>query len=1098
MNRVKKYGILFLIFLGIVLLTKTIFANDTSKLFEKVDYTEEFKMWLNLSDEEKERCLIPRMYKITPSEKFERNLWYRTSLLGTSLNPRYSLKDVIPNNLSIRNQGSTQACWAFASISSLETNLALSNLKSGENEKIYDFSERHMEYANSRIFANSIENPYGYNRTVGSGGYWYYAQSYLTNGLGAINETEMPFEYNENIIDISEIQNKTVTSQVYDTVEFADYRYENDEKKAEIMNQIKQHIKNYGSVFALMHGNSSSFLGECYNNETGAKYCNNTIFHQADHAVSIIGWDDNYSIDNFAEECRPTSKGAWIIRNSWGERIEYDLLELKESYFDIRRQECIANGWNSAEEVPNEIIEQYDYIIEDDMAYKKIGDNGIMYVSYEDVNISKQLYGIIKATDTVEYENLYQYDEFYPAGLIRFNLSKVFLCNIFDKKSTGPEYLTQVSITSPDTYKCKVYVNPNGDSKSKNDMQLIQLKAGETETINAGYHTIEFARPVEIRGNKFAVVIELEGTNQYSSVYVYTESKNEDTEIFDYVKVENGKCFVSVSNDLDSCEWFDLGKISQENEDLENGDSTIKAFTTNELIDESLKNIEIINPPTKVHYFENENFDASGMVVKANYNSKKNPYVILDSGSYSIENGTNLSVGQTSVKITFEGKETTQPITVEKNSVINLRIITPPTKTEYKEGQSFERAGMVIEADFKDGTTKTITDYTVENGNNLKTTQNHVTISYGGISIDQDITVIPNPLIRIDITNEPNKVKYVEGQDFDKTGMIVTGTYQDGSKQEIIDYVIENGTNLLAEQTSVRIKYEGMTADQSIIVEEKKVERIRINKLPAKTQYIQNKEDLELAGGSIIITYNDGTEEEVDLNSEDVTILGFNNKNVGKNIITVEYETKKATFEVQIIAEAKPENSDFSNINSRVNKVEYYMYSDPNKEEYMVMDLVVDGIIKSTKNDSLEYYYYISPNQIEDTIEHWVKITENQDDNTISFKINTKDISNYDDILKADDLYLYIREVAKLGGNQQVKVTNAIKLNSEASIEVYVDDEKIGDDEIEPQKEDSKKDDTVAKKELPNTGIKIAFISVGLLLIFISIKFIQYRRLKDL
>ena len=37
------------------------------------------------------------------------------------------------------------------------------------------------------------------------------------------------------------------------------------------------------------------------------------------HAVAIVGWDDNYSVENFLEEKRPPADGAWIVRNSWGD-----------------------------------------------------------------------------------------------------------------------------------------------------------------------------------------------------------------------------------------------------------------------------------------------------------------------------------------------------------------------------------------------------------------------------------------------------------------------------------------------------------------------------------------------------------------------------------------------------------------------------------------------------------------------------------------------------------------------------------------------------------------------------------------------------------
>lgn len=69
--------------------------------------------------------------------------------------------------------------------------------------------------------------------------------------------------------------------------------------------------------------------------------------------------------------------------------------------------------------------------------------------------------------------------------------------------------------------------------------------------------------------------------------------------------------------------------------------------------------------------------------------------------------------------------------------------------------------------------------------------------------------------------------------------MIITGTYQDKSTQEILDYTIENGKNLTKGQNSITIKYEEKTTTQSITVEEKTITGISISKAPSKTQYIQ-------------------------------------------------------------------------------------------------------------------------------------------------------------------------------------------------------------------------------------------------------------------
>lgn len=1103
MKKTRKIVIvLLLLFTFILLASQNIIASNAG-LFQKEEYSEEFKEWLQLPEEERKNVIMPRMYEVKTQQVISKNPLYMARRLKASLNSKYSLKNTIPTNTVIKNQQQTNSCWAFATLSSLETNLALSNYKKGINlSKVYDFSERHMEYATSKTFANNVENEHGYNRQVGSGGSYLFSTSYLTNGSGAIPESEMPFQNNEDIIDISQIQNKTVSSQVYDTVIFSDYKGQTDEKKSEIMNQIKQHIQNYGSVQASIHGNSSSITASCYNNDTGAKYCNSSVLHSINHAVSIIGWDDNYSIDNFLEDAKPTKKGAWIVKNSWGEKAgEWKLSTLKEKIFAKYTQECISKGWDSADKIPNEFIQQSGYIIDGDNAYIKYGDNGIIYISYEDANVSNQMFGIIKATDTVDYDYIYQYDEFFPARQLSLNSSKMMLGNIFNKKTNGTEYLTQVSLYAPQTYTCKVYVNPNGMSMEKDAMELVTLKAGESETFNAGYHTLEFSKPIELKGDSFVVVIEIQsntGTTEFS-----LENKIENLKAWDSVTVEDGKCFVAAGNDLDNCQWLDLSKLTEQYSSAVDGDSSIKAFTTTELVDESLKNIKITTPPNKTSYFEGENFDKTGMVVTANYNSRTKPSLVLDSSSYSITNGTNLKVGQTSVTITYEDKSVEQEISVEKNNVIELKLKTPATKTEYKEGQSFDTTGMVIEATYKDGTTKVISNYKIEDGNNLKLGQTEVTISYGGKTVTQPITVTANLLTKIEITKAPNKTKYVVGQNFDKTGMIVTGEYEDGSTQEILDYTIENGTNLTKEQTSVTIKYEEMVATQSITVEEKTITKISVSKNPTKMTYIQNKEELDLTGGMLKIEYNDNSNEEIALTSDEIKVVGFDNKKVGKNTITIAYQSQITTLDVEIIEEEVAKNSDFNQANCNVNSIKYYTFSNKSTKEYAVIDITINEILRNMKNDSCEYYYYLSSNKEESNIQDWIKIGEKQkNNNMISFKINSKDCKNAGELFDSDTLYLYIKEVAGKGGSQAVLVSKPLEMNANVTAEIYLDNVRVTDKNSNTNNNGSSKaeDDTVASGKLPQTGIKLVVtISAIVLMILISgICYLKYNKFKDI
>lgn len=82
------------------------------------------------------------------------------------------------------------------------------------------------------------------------------------------------------------------------------------------------------------------------------------------------------------------------------------------------------------------------------------------------------------------------------------------------------------------------------------------------------------------------------------------------------------------------------------------------------------------------------------------------------------------------------------PETVKLESI---EITKAPTKTTYKVGEKFDKTGMTVIAKYSDGTSKEITNYTVENGDKLEKGQASVKISYKEGTItktaEQKITV---------------------------------------------------------------------------------------------------------------------------------------------------------------------------------------------------------------------------------------------------------------------------------------------------------------------------------------------------------------------
>ena len=73
---------------------------------------------------------------------------------------------------------------------------------------------------------------------------------------------------------------------------------------------------------------------------------------------------------------------------------------------------------------------------------------------------------------------------------------------------------------------------------------------------------------------------------------------------------------------------------------------------------------------------------------------------------------------------------------------------------------------------------------------------------YGPISITKIIQ-----LDEIQIENQPSKMEYIEGENFDTTGMKVYAKYNNGSKKEIENYQVINGQELKFGQKKVTISY---------------------------------------------------------------------------------------------------------------------------------------------------------------------------------------------------------------------------------------------------------------------------------------------------
>ena len=117
----------------------------------------------------------------------------------------------------------------------------------------------------------------------------------------------------------------------------------------------------------------------------------------------------------------------------------------------------------------------------------------------------------------------------------------------------------------------------------------------------------------------------------------------------------------------------------------------------------------------------------------------------------TITTDTSSDVSISAVSVTKDDASTadisgdTTGVNVKTVKLSTIEVATQPTNKTYTEGDNFNAAGMVVKANYTDGTSKTITNYTIINGTSLKANQTSITITYteGGVTKEatQPITV---------------------------------------------------------------------------------------------------------------------------------------------------------------------------------------------------------------------------------------------------------------------------------------------------------------------------------------------------------------------
>ena len=408
---------------------------------------------------------------------------------------KYDLRDsgiVTP----VRSQGDYGTCWAVCATESLETQILKNKYESD-----IDLSEWHLayfSYANNGVVSSVTDNIFrnGGNNTS--------AVASLSKWVGAAYEERAPYDSSQTLDESIKFTSDYLVQDVYNVSPWL------SSHKSYSVPFIKKLIcdKNAVSVFY----NSSK---DYYNPDTYSQCCLETGT-EVSHAVLVVGWDDNYPKENFLEENRPENNGAWLIKNSWGEK------------------------W---------------------------GDKGYFWLSYEDRSLCEAACYFCEPKDT--YTNNYYYDDYgwvtsIAADSAQENLTG-YMANIFTAEKN--EKITAVSFYTSEPsaeYEISVYSDLTNSYSPVKGTEHPSTSGSEEYS---GYHTVKLDTPVQIsEGRKFSAVVKI--TNHKSPYTIPVDASVITT--IDGLMYRNIDSFSLLTNSLskqsfisaDGANWVDVASRS--------------------------------------------------------------------------------------------------------------------------------------------------------------------------------------------------------------------------------------------------------------------------------------------------------------------------------------------------------------------------------------------------------------------------------------------------------------------------------------------------------------------------------------------------------
>ena len=499
-------------------------TDDSQEETEKLDYI----LGRPMTEEEKQEQTAP-MENLTEileepmeTEELDMNA-IEEERVGASTYP--AVYDLRPYTTPVKNQ-IQETCWVYSTIAAGETNLIMNDER--YTTQSLDLDEIHLAY---NSFCPNLVDPLGnsvkdYNyflkwnwtNYMQLGGSPFIATMTLSQWKGAASQGTDPNgsnAYSNNQAILTGFASNIAKS---------------------VQNDIKLALTKYGPLTLTYYMLLTDDKSNIYYNPDTAAYCYPGTINDVNHAVTIVGWDDNYKKENFATASKVEKDGAWIVKNSWGENK---------------------------------------------------GDAGYFYLSYEDAVFSSQKGSLMapefRSADT--YDHNYQYDG-TASSSARAIAPGASIANVYQVKGNpdGREILKAVGFYFYNVQK-KVRVQIYKNLKDKNNPSSGTLaydseKYGNWTNLFRGYYTYELKEPVTLsEGTYYSIVI----ISKENTSFNYLVEETTEGSIYGYhADIQPGQSFTRAAGTTDWTDNYNEGYCSR-----------IKGFTVDDDTQEKVESIKL-------------------------------------------------------------------------------------------------------------------------------------------------------------------------------------------------------------------------------------------------------------------------------------------------------------------------------------------------------------------------------------------------------------------------------------------------------------------------------------------------------------------------